>query len=1217
MNKKFLIGFVLVFFLMSFASAGILDGKNKHTSKIDFKLDKKTIQYNKLWEKYNPIEIKPLFGKTKWKGAIVEHTEVCEDNCFSTMEIYLVEEGSLIDGVTFYTINGEDKYEQPIRSYEFEYYNGTDWVGYNEGEVLPKGEYTLKLLGEKKPSRTVDWIIETQGKIIDEWAVWESVWLINGELNYNTLTSSVWNNTGDNGLNPFDYNNNTYSQTYFGEGGASSARTDYLGKIFSAINVSNIKIKASLASTMTGTESMTLQSYDGASWNDEAILLSSVGTYDNIYTLNKEIQGLRIEFKTPTPSAPAGSWDAKLYTLEYRTVGVANVTLNSPADNSISDTNLVTFNATTNIVAGAYITNMSLWTNKSGTWEKSSSIDFTSNNYFIDIYAATSPNFNANNVNTTKIANNVWRINSTEADYNTSRAKVIESLFYGTAASYDPEILKFGTITRIISSDTRDNNSMAHFGRITNGRYGGTMTYTFDDNEDTYLSSWVRLSASSSGNLAYSVWKVNGTEKRRAQSSGGTITNITMGTVLSDEFSNAHTLLLWTEGPNVGTSNDANVIFLTDSNLSIVYGDAGSKTNVSFTEDHSIPIIELYGTSLTQTINDTITNDIIWNIQSCDSDGDCGFAPSNYTLFLDTEAPTFSVASPTGTTPYWTAGDNEWLNTTITDTNLDTCWYNYNGTNQTFSCSTGVEATNEFPVQIYNYNMTIYANDSLGNQNSSFISWNVPFFISTETYDSSILEGGTGAFSLTGETNGTAFAIANLSYDSSGNIGTITTDGNAFIINKSISVPLVTADTNNTFFWKLTQGSATTSLTSYNQTVVNFGIDDCSVNTNVLYNFTIKDEKTQVKLVPGTQNTSAKIDLSVYSALDGSTIGGLNTSYSKLNSFSVCLSSDLSAGETYKVDLQAEYGADDYATEFYNIQKSTITSSTLNQNISLYSLDNTTSQIFEIIYRDSSYLPVEGALLTLQRKYIDEGVFKTVEAPVTDSNGQTLVNLELYNAVYTFVFSKDGTVLSTFNKKRVKCDNLVLGQCDYTFNAASSPVLPTSYTIIDGISYVLSYDNDTRVVSNTFTIQDGTVKTVSVNVSLMDSVNSFVCSNQLTSSSGTVSCTVPTKFNNGTAMVKVYQDGVWEGQAQIFLGTNNKDLYGKNIVFLSIFMLLTLFGVGISGNPVVTAIFLFIGAIVGIGMNITGASGVIGAGATVLWLLIAIVLVIIKGSKRD
>jgi len=29
----------------------------------------------------------------------------------------------------------------------------------------------------------------------------------------------------------------------------------------------------------------------------------------------------------------------------------------------------------------------------------------------------------------------------------------------------------------------------------------------------------------------------------------------------------------------------------------------------------------------------TITNDILWTCESCDSDGDCGFAPINYTYF--------------------------------------------------------------------------------------------------------------------------------------------------------------------------------------------------------------------------------------------------------------------------------------------------------------------------------------------------------------------------------------------------------------------------------------------------------------------------------------------------------------------------------------------------------------------------------------------------------
>ena len=42
-------------------------------------------------------------------------------------------------------------------------------------------------------------------------------------------------------------------------------------------------------------------------------------------------------------------------------------------------------------------------------------------------------------------------------------------------------------------------------------------------------------------------------------------------------------------------------------------------------------------TSSTQTFNRTITNDIIWNVQACDSDNNCFFANENYTLFLDAQ----------------------------------------------------------------------------------------------------------------------------------------------------------------------------------------------------------------------------------------------------------------------------------------------------------------------------------------------------------------------------------------------------------------------------------------------------------------------------------------------------------------------------------------------------------------------------------------------------
>lgn len=1120
MTKKIFLTLILGMFLISFASAGLLDTKIEFTDKTSYTLDTRIIEYNTLWEKYSPIEIKGTLGlgETKWKGAITEHTETCGQDCSSTIEIYLPEDGVLIDDVMFKTEQEDGSWnEQDVRSYQFKYWgtiqdyktictlgkeiidlNGTThtpqtceqvkdgthegWVNYNVGDNVLAGEYTLELDAEKKPSRTVDWIIETQGKTINEWAVWGNI------------------SEGDD----------------------------------------------------------------------------------------------------------------------------AEVILNSPTDNSISYYNEIEFNTSANVTGGATLTNMSLWTNETGSWVGYNDTTFTENGAGSVYNSGISP-YNSGLISYYKMDESSGNLADSKGSNTLTSTGTIT---YSETGKINTAVKATGT-SGTPGSNYLSKGSFSGLNEDTNTictwfkGNGNSNDLVFWSNANPGTSSNGLRIIYESGNLIAGV--------NDAGYAAGTSYSWTMDSswhYICGVFDDPN-IQLWFDGVNVKNStwDGRSLIESTDVYIFSDLGGVGADGTMTLDEMSvfnrvltNSEILKLYSSgpsSKTQTFNRTITDDIIWNVQACDSDGDCGFAPSNYSLSIDAVAPTFSVASPTGTTSHWSTGDSDWLNVTITDTNLDTCWYDYNGTNHTFSCSTGVESTNEFPVQIDNYNITIYANDSIGNEGNSFISWNVPFFISTETYSSSILEGGTATFTLTGKTNGTDIAIANLSYNAGQNIGSISKTDNSFTITESFAVPLVTSDTNYTFFWKLTQGSATTSLSTHNQTVLNFGIDDCSAYTNVLYNFTIVDEKTQVKLIPATQNTSAKVDMTIYSTLDSSIIGGLNTSFSKINPYSICLSSNLSAGESYRIDLQNQYTADNYVTEFYNIQKSTITASSLNQSINLYNLDNTTSQVFSVTYRDSSFLPVKGALVTVQRKYIDEGVFKTVEAPLTDSNGQTLVNLELYDALYTFIFSKDGTVLSTFDNTQVKCTNLVLGQCDLTFNAVSSPVKPTQYTSIDGMTYVLSYNNDTKVASAEFTIEDGTLKTVSINVTLLDSLSTPVCSNQLTSSSGTVSCTIPTHFNNGTAVVKIYQDGVFEGQGSVYVGTNNKSLYGKNIVFLSIFMFLTLFGIGLSDNPMVTGIFLFIGALIGLGMNITANTGVVGAGATILWLFIAILLVIIKGSRRQ
>ena len=63
--------------------------------------------------------------------------------------------------------------------------------------------------------------------------------------------------------------------------------------------------------------------------------------------------------------------------------------------------------------------------------------------------------------------------------------------------------------------------------------------------------------------------------------------------------------------------------------------------------------------------------------------------------------------------------------------------------------------------------------------------------------------------------------------------------------------------------------------------------------------------------------------------------------------------------------------------------------------------------------------------------------------------------------------------------------------------------------------------------------------------------------------------------------------------------------------------MMTLIGVGISDSPVITGVFIFVGLILLFAMNLVKNTGFIGAGATILFFAIAMILVIVKASRRS
>jgi len=492
--------------------------------------------------------------------------------------------------------------------------------------------------------------------------------------------------------------------------------------------------------------------------------------------------------------------------------------------------------------------------------------------------------------------------------------------------------------------------------------------------------------------------------------------------------------------------------------------------------------------------------------------------------------------------------------------------------------------------------------------------------VNDEAYTNTTIEGNTEIFriNVTTPVVGKRLTQGNLIYNGTSYAGTITNPaGDNYTVSYNLAIPTVSADTNYTFYWNIIlEDGQSYNHTHHNQTVQNLDIDDCSANTYVIINFTHRDETTQALI---SSNNTIKLDVDIYPIGSSSPIMEYNNTYGNTSSAAFCLADDLST-TSYTMDVQAVYDSNVHAYEHYHIQNLSLINASLGTKINLYDLKDSNSQEFQITYKDETFLPVSNALIQIQRKYVSEGVFKTVEIPITDSSGQTIGHFVESDEIYTITVTKYGKTLATFENVRAVCQNPTLETCEINLNSFGTSLSLDDLTTGDDVTFTLSYNETSKIVSTAFTIPSGTASTMLLNVTLFDNIGKTqVCSDSLTSSAGTLSCTIPATIGNATVIAKVSKDGTVIGTGFIDLSVEPEDLYGANLVFLGLFLFLTLIGVAVTDNPMITGVFIVVGVIILIGINLidTGTSSFIGAGATFLWLVLAVIIVLIKGARRS
>lgn len=623
-------------------------------------------------------------------------------------------------------------------------------------------------------------------------------------------------------------------------------------------------------------------------------------------------------------------------------------------------------------------------------------------------------------------------------------------------------------------------------------------------------------------------------------------------------------------------------------------------------------------------IDDTYT----WTAKSCGLDVLCTMA-TNFTFETHTVAPDVVINYPKGTLGAVLNGATLDLNWTISEagenltSHISNCSYTYNGVTEYLNNITHCISTNEtsftYVGGVNSISFTVVDEFNLSTTNTS--SWIVSLSEYNQTWSNDTVEGAEEDFTIFVAVDPSLeIDAATLIHNGTSYVGTTTNTVGTQIYKaeRTITIPSVDSNQNVSFYWRFTLNDSTTvdGLTK-NQTIANLEAGNCtSFNGSVLYNFTVVDEEFQTELNETYENLSTEADLEIYSFDRTILIANFSTTWNETNPFAICLSANLSDTTQYSADLQVRYESTEYAAEFYNIQNGTLQNSTLPQNITLYDLDLDDSTEFLITYKGDNFLPLENALITITRKYVGEGIFKTVEIPVTDSDGQAVAHLDLDGVIYTIIVTQYGQVLATFSNVAVVCQDESIGDCKINLNAvASSDDFPDWYQA-GGIASSTSFDESTRTITTTFTTTDGEIAQVQLNATKFDRFgNDTVCSDTLNSAAGSLSCVIPNSYGNVTVLAELIIDDEVVKQQYYSISPDTSNTLGE-VRYVFMFILFLTIVLMFTGSAVGMLLGGIVGLIIAGALSLIDTGSVLSTTSAIIWFIVAIGIVIWKISQN-
>lgn len=563
------------------------------------------------------------------------------------------------------------------------------------------------------------------------------------------------------------------------------------------------------------------------------------------------------------------------------------------------------------------------------------------------------------------------------------------------------------------------------------------------------------------------------------------------------------------------------------------------------------------------------------------------------------------------------------------DSHLSDCYYNTsdNATMTIVTCNSTVETTWLTDGEKFIY---FCANDTYGYENCSSRYIDVWYYGITQLSNKNITaEGNSVTFTLYINSTGinseypdtSAFlTINNTNYTSSKY-----SSADLLRFEKTISIPDGWGNsTGNLLYWNWTfnisNGASvrTYESTDYeNLTVYSVEIDNCTTYATVVLNYTLYDEEYKSNTLPtALANQSIEVDVSLSK---DSIEWNYSVKQTSTNNVRICVPNELLNNSNYNLDSIARYKSDFHVVEFNYIDTYNLTNSNHPQHIHLYDLYSETdrseySTSFLVNYQDENYLPVQNAIVDLWRYYVGDGEFLSVEHGKTDADGNTRLHFVTEDVRYKAYVRVGGELVYTSPEFLALCQATPC-QINLQKESGVSPI--GNYTQVDNLVYSVDLDKSSKTVTFTYSTVDGSSASMRLNVTRFNAyVNDTVCSDSATSSGGTLSCTVPDSAINTTYFVSISKDGQALPTYMFDLNPNAYDNFGYTGVIMTAILYLTLVLMAISGGGIAVLAFGFIGLVVAVLLTLFSGGSIIGVGSSLMWLLVAIIIVGIKVSKR-